>query len=203
MKEVIVKVCSFAELNPEAQKEVLEKYRMVGVEYSGWHEFILEYWEERLEKNGFFDAKIHFSGFGSQGDGACFEAHVSVAEWLEKNEEVETYKELFEYDNEHGINCQIETHGRYCHANTMSIDSDTRYFDVSEENEKKAYEQFEEVEGSILSHAKSLAREIYKELEEDFYYRISDEYVKEFIENNIGERFLEDGTVLMVDPVAK
>lgn len=39
-----------------------------------WAEMIITENQEKLEKNGFIDPKISFSGFFSQGDGACFDA---------------------------------------------------------------------------------------------------------------------------------
>ena len=41
------------------------------------YEPIIEDWTEELEQRGLEQTKIWFTGFGAQGDGACFEARIN------------------------------------------------------------------------------------------------------------------------------
>jgi hypothetical protein len=43
-----------------------------------WHSCVLDFWEHALDQIGFEDAKIAFSGFWNQGDGASFTASVDL-----------------------------------------------------------------------------------------------------------------------------
>ncbi len=43
-----------------------------------WYEYAYQTWGEALEQIGFTDAKISFSGFWSQGDGASFTAGIDI-----------------------------------------------------------------------------------------------------------------------------
>ena len=59
--------------NPIIQN-IIEKNRYINVETDFWYEHILEDVQYILENMGFVEPKIYFSGFYSQGDGACFSA---------------------------------------------------------------------------------------------------------------------------------
>lgn len=99
-QETILKTyLKFNELSPSQQTKVLDKNRDINVD-DQWYEFTYEAYTNKLSKLGFYDIKLSFSGFYSQGDGASFSAKHSRG--------------------------NIYTRGRYCHSNTMNCDeSDT------------------------------------------------------------------------------
>ncbi len=43
-----------------------------------WYEYVYDMWKQALAQIGFIDAKISFSGFWSQGDGASFTANIDL-----------------------------------------------------------------------------------------------------------------------------
>jgi hypothetical protein len=47
-----------------------------------WYEFSIDDWTTALEQVGFTDAKINFSGFWSQGDGASFTSGLDIEKLL-------------------------------------------------------------------------------------------------------------------------
>lgn len=51
-------------------------YMAESVTFVEWHESVLSYWTDALAGIGFVDAKISYSGFWSQGDGASFTSEV-------------------------------------------------------------------------------------------------------------------------------
>lgn len=63
----------FNELNDDQKKKVLDNNRDINVDHD-WYENTIEFYTEKLKTLGFYDIKIEFSGFGSQGDGASFTA---------------------------------------------------------------------------------------------------------------------------------
>lgn len=73
-------VYEYEELTQGAQEKVLQEFYAHGIIDPDWYECVGDHWKEKLETVGFADAEIHFSGFYSQGDGACFDAEVEVNE---------------------------------------------------------------------------------------------------------------------------
>ena len=96
MKKITINLYSFNELSPEIQKKVLDDNRTINVNYN-WHDFIYDNWKEKLTSFGFINPEIYFSGFYSQGDGACFDADIDL-ETVLKNAP-EEYKKLILANN--------------------------------------------------------------------------------------------------------
>ena len=59
-------------LFPAAYETIIERFTSINTQYMDWSEFLLEDFTEMIERCGFSDVHIGFSGFGSQGDGAYF-----------------------------------------------------------------------------------------------------------------------------------
>lgn len=73
-QETITKTyLKFNELSPEQKQKVLDKNRHYNTDFDWFEESIGEF-KTKLEKLGFYDVKVEFSGFSSQGDGASFTA---------------------------------------------------------------------------------------------------------------------------------
>jgi len=60
----------------------IEANRYINVEYNDWYDYVFESWIEKLKTRGYEDINIQFSGFCSQGDGACFTAYVDIPTWV-------------------------------------------------------------------------------------------------------------------------
>lgn len=73
MRTETVNLYTFNELSKDTQKKVLEKHRHFNVDFNDWYDFVYEDWKEKLAEAGFEEVEIFFSGFWSQGDGACFD----------------------------------------------------------------------------------------------------------------------------------
>ncbi|UGY23785.1 antitoxin of toxin-antitoxin stability system [Bradyrhizobium septentrionale] len=151
---------------------------------------------------------IWWSGFSSQGDGACFEGGYGAPEAREGKEAwaslsaLDRVKEYAPTDEVlHGIAGRLDalqakcsqrltaiiTHrGNYYHALTMDVDAellnaDSEAIDIAEDDEKELRECFV-----------AFANWIYRELEEENTYRNTDEYVDDTIRANEYE-FHADG----------
>jgi hypothetical protein len=61
------KVYGASELVGDARDKMLDKYRFINVEpdTDGWADSLIEYHTDILEKRGYADIKILYSGFGS------------------------------------------------------------------------------------------------------------------------------------------
>ena len=114
-QETIVKTyLKFNELTDKQKAKVLDNLRDLNTNYS-WYECTIEEFESKLKKLGFYDIKTEFTGFWSQGDGACFTA---------KHKRGVIYKGQFT---------------RYSHSGTMSCDESDVLLAASKRLSNKLY----------------------------------------------------------------
>lgn len=184
MKTVTVKTYSFNELNQEAKKKALETFWNINVDYEGWDDFIIEEYQGKLEELGYTEAKILYSGFYSQGDGACFEATIDIQKWLTSHKLGNKYRAL--YNEAENISVCLKHSGHYYHS--LMTQLDYGIMDLSD----KAQSQFDEVEKMILIEREELGNEIYRALDNAYCNLTEEKAVTETIEAN-DYQFLEDG----------
>lgn len=208
MREVTVKVYTFAELSDKAKAKALDKFRDVNVDHD-WSEFIIDDWKDRLkERFGiYYKPEIHYSGFWSQGDGASFTGVIDEA-WLLAfvrahadsypllaahlgDENDERKAEIYE--------ATVERHlcgGHYVHENTCHVVLDVRCFpnEFTEDETKGIDDEVKRLADDLDEIRYDLCREIYRDLEQGYEYLTSDEAIRETIEENEYE-FDEAGNV--------
>lgn len=184
MRQETINLYKFEELKEDIKQKVIEKYRDINVEYQEWYDGVFEDWYLKLKKLGYEDTKIYFSGFGSQGDGACFIAKVNIEGYLSAHKLKTKFKKLLECaDN---ISITITHNWRYYFAS--STDVNFEYF----EDDEKVESLLNQLETVIRSERETLGKEIYNNLDEEYYGLISDEAVKQAIQGNDYE-FMNDG----------
>lgn len=127
-----------------------------------------------------YDPAIYWSGFSSQGDGACFEgsysfakgAAAAIAAYAPQDStlaKIATRLTAIQRRAFYRISCAISHRDRYCHARTMAFE-----FDGATEAQ----------ESEIADCLRDFADWIYAQLESEYDYRMSDENVAECIEIN-------------------
>jgi hypothetical protein len=211
---------SFEELSPEAKKNALDELRDINVEYSDWHETVIEDFEGHLKEFGVGDVEVSYSGFYSQGDGASFIADVfdtktfmskalglKDTEWLDMEDEEKPEDEgsrlradLLDigFDTREKLKpdnfiIKIErTSNRYSHENTI----EGRVFieDIPESIEDEIPSQTieSEIEDKVTNWARSESKDLYSNLENYYDELRSDEVVEETITQN-DYKFDKDG----------
>lgn len=172
----------WSDLSEELKGKMLEKFRYCEVESEQWCEPIIEYWKERLEKIGFINSCIQFSGSYNQGDGASFTSNVDmqtlVSTLIYCEPRYSTIYDSFQFWTEiNAISAKVYRYNRqYCHENTCGIDM-KEYIDIP----IKYYNFMKE---SIESLRKILCVEIYIDLEKYYDELTSDDFlIQVFIEN--------------------
>ena len=137
---------------------------------------------------------IYFSGFWSQGDGACFEGTYRYAKGATKKirEYAPQDKELHRIADElqavqrkhfYHLIASMNHTGHYCHSGCMSVEV--------EHNEDR-YRDIGDAEDDIRQLMRDFADWIYDRLESEYDYQTSDEAVEEAIRINEYE-FDENG----------
>lgn len=130
---------------------------------------------------------IYFSGFWSQGDGACFEANYAfgadaprkMRRHAPKDAELHRIADVLlavQRRNFYQLRAAIRHSGRYYHEYCMSIDV--------ERDSPVGQDMTADAEAGIIEALRDLARWLYRQLDREWEYQNSDEVVDESIAAN-------------------
>jgi hypothetical protein len=194
-------VFTFDELSPQAKEKAREWYREGALDYE-WYDATYDDAERVAKILGIeFDHKrggsapaIYFSGFSSQGDGACFEGSYSYRRGLKKairayapkdaelHRIADTLQEL-QRKHSYRLAARVEHRGRYYHSHCTEImvEETKRYSTVDADTED-----------ALSELLRDFMDWIYRQLESEAEYLLSDESVDETIRAN-EYTFTEDG----------
>ena len=184
-------------------KDLLEKYRDINVNHDNWYECVYSVFGERLrDEVGVEVEQIYFSGFWSQGDGACFEG--CVADWRAFLNSLGYTNEVLINFARHYWTFKVKHYGHYAHENCTQFDSDIPSPDDTDEDSYlrafgpyyeddlrakawlavlKTFE-FAASEAEFIDKFKDHMRELYKRLQAEYDDLTSDEAVWEAIVAN-------------------
>lgn len=182
----------FQALPDNVREDVLEKRRYWNVDDESWHEHIIDGFKEQMAELGITANQVYFSGFYSQGDGACFEGSIDDKEKVFALPEFAEFAALKE--GEHGLySVSWYSRGRYCHEESLSFEFSPndgsepweRNYDnpLRYQVDKIAYDDamalMAKFEPVFTEWVKSKCRELYSTLEEEYEYQTEDEQVVE------------------------
>ena len=180
-------------LSKEAQQKVIEDNHDINTDYE-WFESDFECMIEELTKKGFDDAEIFFSGFYSQGDGACFTANLNVEKIMKYFKLATKYTDLLKKYVIPG-NVKADNH-HYCHSNVMYLDIeldaivDIKRLSIAQQDALSDVE--EELRIKLFEIAKNEADKIYATLQKTYEHLTSEDVIIETIKEN-EYVFLKDG----------
>jgi hypothetical protein len=200
-RTIEVQLYKFDELSDIAKDKARDWWRNASIE-DEWWEFVyadavqcvdilgIDIVNQRGKTN---TPDIQFSGFSSQGDGACFNGSYSYKPGAPKaiRQHAPQDKELHRIADElqklqrpafYRLRGEISTAGHYCHSGTMSFSLD-REIDFPMDKEQ-----------AVQQLMRDFADWIYKQLETEYDYRNADEQVDEDITANEYE-FTADGKI--------
>lgn len=192
---VTTDVYKFEELTDEAKQNALEELHDINTDYDWWN-FVYEDTKEAGKLIGIDIDTIYFSGFSSQGDGACFEGSYAY-----KKGSVKAIKEFNPNDEElhsiveslcniqksafYSLTAKVKQRGRYMHENCTDIDVyDSR-------TDEGVYDEFGTA-GELTKALRAFMTWIYKRLEFTYDDLQSEEAIISTIEANEYE-FTKDG----------
>ena len=211
MRTQTTTVYKFDELSDEAKQTAIDNNRSWNVQDFEWWDFSYEAFAEAADLFGLdirqtrkslvggghrYNPTIFFSGFSSQGDGACFDGYYSY-----KKGAPESTKQAFPADSEllrivqglqalqqrnfYQLTASVKHRGRYNHSGCMDITVDRA--------DGKAFN--DDDEESLKQLLRDFADWIYSQLEKEYDYLTSDEAVAESFRANEIE-FTEDGQII-------
>lgn len=234
MKEVIVKAYEFDELDDKAKEKAREWFRSGNCDDNFWSECTLEEAEEQAALMGIDitnnkdsrGAHIYYSGFWSQGDGACFEGTWRASDvkadkvadgWGEgpATTEIKRIAAVFaeiakKYPH---ASFTVKHRGHYSHENCTEFDFNSGH-EYCEPKDLEAFRDsadqtddglsdkmddcfFQGTDDELKEAAKDFMRWIYRQLEKEYEYQNSDEQVDDNIRAN-EYLFTEGGSRRMV-----
>lgn len=176
-------------LSPGRRKHLLEEYRHVEVDNDDWHEPVYEEFKQKCTTLGIGVDKIYFSGFACQGDGACFTGDISNMKLFLTAAQQAKFIPYSE-----GWNVYIRTQGRYSHSGTMALTSclpvEDNPHDVDESplqhdawnlRHDEICRDLDDLDGHLLTYLRSLADQLYRDLEALYDDLTNDETVASFL----------------------
>jgi len=204
MRTITTTVYKFEELEEAAKQHAITKYREYGLD-GQWWDYVYEDFTRVCECLGVTldtktvplcsgktrqDPAIYFTGFSSQGDGACFEGRYEFKkDWRKalkgyapKDKELARIGAVLA---EYKAAARTKHSGHYYHKYSMMVE----VFD-SEGNETTS-----DVDSAVTECMRDLADWLYRSLERSYEDQTSDEYISEILTINEYE-FTKGGVMI-------
>jgi len=175
--------------------ELIDKYRNFNVEHVEWWDSTYECFSNDMQDVGIDVERMFFSGFWSQGDGACFEGRVNdIKLFLDRNFAPSDYpmiRKLVEAGGDVYVQCGHT--GHYYHENSTAFSIGSDSFANCLETPTETHQQVAnaldialgmelmDFEEDAIEIFRNFMRKLYRELEQEYDYLTSDEAVAESI----------------------
>lgn len=192
----------FNELTTKQQDAILEANRDINVFHDDWNHGVIDGFKADMEAIGILVDRPFYSGFWSQGDGACFQGHIRDFDLFLPTLKY-TDPALIKLAEDHWW-FRVSHRGFYYHENCTYFDVDMPLPDDSDDNDfANAYMVYEEgslhravaltnlarytsskLEEEFIEAFKSHMRDLYDRLESEYDHLTSDEAVLEALEAN-------------------
>ena len=189
------KVFTIAELSETAKQKAYEEFLEHGL-FEDWAEFVIDDAKTIGALIGINIDKVYFTGFSSQGDGACFAGSYEYAiGWKKALHNITQDRELFRIGQElqniqtkyfYKLSAKVSQSGYYMHSGCTSIEVTN--------NETGNYIEDDSAAAEITSLLRDFMDWIYKSLETEYDYQTSEKAFIEEAEANERE-YYEDGTM--------
>lgn len=181
----------FDELDDDAKEKARDALRDINVDFD-WYEYVFDDAKRCGALLGIDVDRIYFSGFWSQGDGACFEGEYRYRKGWRKalrgeigGDDLQTLERIgddlqaVQKRAFYGVTASTIQRGRYMHEQCMSVsvNAETPAGD-------DICEGFESLEEDMTEALRDFACWIYRALEREYEYQTSDEAIETTIEAN-------------------
>ena len=178
IKTKIIQLPTFEQLTPDQQERVIQNYYDINIDHDWWSD---EDYDNLAEILGIENFKLYFSGFHSQGDGACFEGDFGynpkcaqkMKEYAPMDKELQRIAQNWQdlqKDNFYQIYGSVKHSGHYYHKYCTS-------FDIM--NKKTGDNVNAETENATMKIMRDFMSWLYKNLNDQYDYLTSEEAIKE------------------------
>jgi hypothetical protein len=178
----------------QLKDELIEKYRGINTDYDWW-DCVYEDTKIEMETKGINVYDINFSGFYSQGDGACFIGRIDMEKFLKAHQLEQKYMAATFFAGQGELWATLDQgNSRYYHEQTVSaslvVDSYNNYeedstrYQVYETMQKVLDDEWKDLEDDVNNICRGYMQDLYRKLRDEHDYLTSDEVVWETIEAN-------------------
>lgn len=178
----------------QLRSELIEKHRDINVDYEWWDCLYDDFKVEMLEKGISVD-QMYFTGFYSQGDGACFTGQIDMKVFLKMHDLEQEFMGATFFAGLGELYANIEKHNHhYSHENTAYIDlqEDTyNNYDVGDlrgEVYSQMFtildEEWARLDEVVTDICRGYMQNLYSKLRDEYEYLTSKEVVWETIVAN-------------------
>jgi len=181
----------------EQRERLLERHRYINVNYDHWYESVYEQFKEDMKAVGIMVWRIYFSGFSSQGDGACFQGQLeNTRKYLDHHhkDQYPMIRKLLEHEGCVYARCQHQGPYYYQFGAEFWVDADTLpgiveqptefHTTIVEQWQKQLDDEVNDFEKDMTEQWRTYMQDLYFKLEAEYDYLVSDEAVWETIEAN-------------------
>lgn len=189
---------STARVSSERREELLNAHRHINVDDTDWWNCVYSGFREDMKAVGIDVRRMFFSGFWSQGDGACFEGEFDNLRTYLDHHHRDQYPMIRKLLGHGGyIHITATHHGMYHHENSIlfSVDwADAFYHliecptefheQVVDTWDKQLSQEIDDFERDVTEQWRTYMGDLYSRLEAEYEYLVSDEAVWEAIEAN-------------------
>ena len=191
---------SYDELSKDIQNDLVEEVAdKRGRHFDGYP--IIEGFVEDMEKYGLSDVDVNWSGFGSQGDGACFTANICFLTCCSILYKYNTdFTKLLHRvrENVYDVSAKVVRCGQknhYVHENTCKVVLSSENLDDMTE---AILDSLEELENKLTEWVRSECRSLH-DMIQSYYFEQQDASVIAEDLNALGEIYTETGQIIDLD----
>ena len=166
-----------------AKERALEKYRYINVEHDDWYENVYEDFRVVMEDKHVHVERMYFTGFCSQGDGACFEGSIAggrVVEYLDLHHpnEYPMIRKLVESGGY--FNISVVHNGSYMHqyCTTFVVEHDSFYniLETPTDLQSMVAATYDNMLDTEAADFESVTTDKWRGYMGDLYKQLNDEY---------------------------
>jgi hypothetical protein len=179
------------------RERLIEKHRYINVDHDLWYDYVYEDFTKRMEGVGISVTEMYFTGFCSQGDGACFEGMIDdTLTYLDHHhkDQYPMIRKLLEHGGEVWVSCKHS--GRYYHENSTEflveadtltdvLDQPTEFQEIiTEQWQRQLESELDDFERAVIETWRAYMQELYRNLEETHDALTDDDAVWDTLEAN-------------------
>jgi len=182
----------FKALAKADQEKILDKHRYDETRYGLWWNSVYDDFKEDMKAIGIEVEDMYFSGFSSQGDGACFAG--GVRDWELFLKDQPEYAKLLKVEDDLSLSCRHSGHyyHEYCTVfngeinlgNDFDWATERLQYDACAIRNEAMFKLFDDFVRDATELFRYHMRDLYKRLEEEHDYLTSDEAVLERLHAN-------------------
>ena len=179
------------------RESLLEAHRYINVEDRDWYDCVYSDFKEDMREIGIYVEHMYFSGFYSQGDGACFAGKFDNPKTYLDHHHKDQYpmiRKLLEHGGSVHVWCNHSGHYYHQFSTSFNTDHDTLYrlIDCPTEFHEQIVDTWDEqlegevddFEQNVIEQWRTYMGDLYCKLEAEHDYLTSDEVVWETIAAN-------------------